>query len=54
MDGLVTAFIEQPMSAAAFNKELLEKGILLSHLVLRKESLEEQFLQLTDDLNDAN
>ncbi|QXP61491.1 ABC transporter ATP-binding protein [Olleya sp. HaHaR_3_96] len=54
VDGLVTAFIEQPMSAAAFNKELLEKGILLSHLVLRKESLEEQFLQLTDDLNDAN
>ena len=54
LDGLVTAFIDQPMSAAAFNKELLEKGILLSHLVLRKESLEEQFLQLTDDLNDAN
>ncbi|AUC75598.1 ABC transporter ATP-binding protein [Olleya sp. Bg11-27] len=54
VDGLITAFIEQPMSAAAFNKELLEKGILLSHLVLRKESLEEQFLQLTDDLNDAN
>ena len=54
LDGLVTAFVDQPMSAAAFNKELLEKGILLSHLVLRKESLEEQFLQLTDDLNDAN
>ncbi|WP_272023912.1 ABC transporter ATP-binding protein [Olleya namhaensis] len=54
LEGLVTAFIDQPMSAAAFNKELLEKGILLSHLVLRKESLEEQFLQLTDDLNDAN
>ena len=54
LEGLVTAFIDQPMSAAAFNKELIEKGILLSHLVLRKESLEEQFLQLTDDLNDAN
>ncbi|PKG51837.1 ABC transporter ATP-binding protein [Olleya sp. 1-3] len=54
LEDLVTAFIDQPMSAAAFNKELLEKGILLSHLVLRKESLEEQFLQLTDDLNDAN
>ncbi|QCE40289.1 ABC transporter ATP-binding protein [Psychroserpens sp. NJDZ02] len=54
VDGLVTAFIEQPMSAAAFNKELFENGILLSHLILRKESLEEQFLQLTDNLEDAN
>ncbi len=51
---LITAFLNAPMSASAFNKELLEKGIALSHLVLRKESLEEQFLQLTDNLEDQN
>ena len=28
---------------------MFEKGITLSHLVQRKESLEEQFLQLTDN-----
>lgn len=48
---LVTAFLDQPMSATAFNKECHDKGITLSHLVLRKESLEEQFLQLTDQLS---
>lgn len=46
---LVTAFLSAPMSAAAFNKLMFEKGIALSHLVQRKESLEEQFLQLTDN-----
>lgn len=46
--GLITAFLETPISASEFNKELVDKGILLSHLVLRKESLEEQFLKLTD------
>ncbi|MGB6268453.1 MAG: ABC transporter ATP-binding protein [Olleya sp.] len=53
-DDLITAFLNAPMSASDFNKELLNKGIALSHLVLRKESLEEQFLQLTDHLNDSN
>ncbi len=48
-DGLITAFLESPISASAFNKELLSKGISLLHLVQRKESLEEQFLQLTDN-----
>jgi len=54
LDDLVTAFLDAPMSASDFNKELLNKGIALSHLVLRKESLEEQFLQLTDNLDNAN
>lgn len=45
---LITAFLNELMSAADFNKLMFEKGILLSHLVKRKESLEEQFLQLTD------
>lgn len=47
-DGLVTAFLIEPMSASEFNKFMFDKGIFLSHLVKRKESLEEQFLQLTD------
>ena len=48
-DGLITAFLNQPMDATTFNKLAFEKGIALSHLVKRKESLEEQFLQLTDN-----
>lgn len=45
---LITAFLAEPMEAATFNKLMFDKGIVLSHLVKRKESLEEQFLQLTD------
>ncbi|MDO7171503.1 ABC transporter ATP-binding protein [Mariniflexile sp. AS56] len=47
-DNLVTAFLNEPMKSEDFNKLLFEKGIILTHLVQRKESLEEQFLQLTD------
>ncbi|PHQ58893.1 MAG: ABC transporter ATP-binding protein, partial [Maribacter sp.] len=46
---LITAFLNEDMSAGAFNKMLFEKGIILSHLVKRKESLEEQFLTLTEN-----
>ncbi len=45
-EGLVTAFLSEPMEADLMNSYLMEKGVLLSHLVKRKESLEEQFLQL--------
>ncbi|MBO3116202.1 ATP-binding cassette domain-containing protein [Winogradskyella sp. DF17] len=47
---LITGFLAEPMSAPEFNKVMFDKGIVLSHLVKRKESLEEQFLQLTDNL----
>ncbi len=40
--------LNTPMEAAELNKLLFEKGITLNHLVKRKESLEEQFLILTD------
>lgn len=50
-DNLITAFLNEPLSASEFNKLMFEKGIVLSHLVKRKESLEEQFLQLTDNLD---
>ncbi len=46
---LVVAFLKEPLEAAAFNKEMFEKGVILSHLVKRKESLEEQFLTLTNN-----
>ncbi|OZV70031.1 ABC transporter ATP-binding protein [Winogradskyella aurantia] len=47
---LITAFLNEPMSSPEFNKMMFDKNIILSHLVKRKESLEEQFLQLTDNL----
>lgn len=47
-DDLITAFLNKPLKSDDFNKQLFEKGIILTHLVQRKESLEEQFLQLTD------
>ncbi|WP_046759307.1 ABC transporter ATP-binding protein [Kordia jejudonensis] len=46
-DGLITAFLTAPMNAADFNQQMFKEGIVLSHLVQRKESLEEQFLILT-------
>ena len=45
---LITAFLDAPMEATEINRFIFEKGLVLSHLVKRKESLEEQFLQLTD------
>jgi ABC-2 type transport system ATP-binding protein len=47
-NGLITAFLNEPMDASEFNLLMFQNGITLSHLVKRKESLEEQFLQLTD------
>jgi ABC-2 type transport system ATP-binding protein len=47
-NGLITAFLNEPMDATEFNTFMFKKGITLSHLVKRKQSLEEQFLQLTD------
>ena len=39
--------LNEPMDATTFNEFLFKNGIILSHLVKRKESLEEQFLALT-------
>ncbi|OIQ29632.1 MAG: ABC transporter ATP-binding protein [Bacteroidetes bacterium MedPE-SWsnd-G2] len=46
---LITAFLNEPLDASKFNQLMFDKGIILSHLVKRKESLEEQFLKLTDN-----
>lgn len=45
------AHLNQPMDASEFNSKMHAKGIVLSHLVKRKESLEEQFLEITKNLN---
>ena len=46
-EGKVFAYLKKPLEAAALNKFLCDKNINLSHLVKRKNSLEEQFLELT-------
>lgn len=46
-NGLITAFLNEEMNAAVLNQELQQQGIILSHMVKRKKSLEEQFLTLT-------
>jgi ABC-2 type transport system ATP-binding protein len=43
----VFVYLGSPLEAAELNKFLCEKNINLSHLVKRKHSLEEQFLELT-------
>ncbi|MEP3836343.1 MAG: ATP-binding cassette domain-containing protein [Algibacter sp.] len=48
---LITAFLKEPMQSEDLNKYLFSQDIILTHLVQRKESLEEQFLQLTDNNN---
>ena len=46
-NGLVTAILKEEMNASELNKTLYAQGVVLSHLVKRKESLEDQFLTLT-------
>lgn len=48
-DDLIIARLENETTASEINKYLFEKGIILSHLVMRKPSLEEQFLNLTNN-----
>lgn len=45
------AILSEDLSAESLNKLLFEKGIVLNHLVKRKESLEQQFLQITQNQN---
>lgn len=45
--GTVTVMLLEKMDPGELNEYLFKKGIVLTHLVMRKESLEEQFLTLT-------
>ena len=47
----ITAFLNEPMDAETLNTYLFDNGLVLSQLVKRKESLEEQFLQLTNQIS---
>lgn len=47
-DGKLLAYLHSPLEAADLNRFLFEQNICLNHLVKRKSSLEEQFLQLTN------
>ncbi len=49
MDGKVLAYLKNPLESKELNRFLFEKNIVLSHLVKRKNSLEEQFLELTNN-----
>ncbi|MGB5172069.1 ABC transporter ATP-binding protein [Eudoraea sp.] len=46
-NGLITVFLEEEMKAEDLNSQLFKENIILTHLVKRRESLEEQFLTLT-------
>lgn len=48
-DGLIKVILKEDLKAEDLNKILFEKGVLLSHLIKRRESLEEQFLTLTNN-----
>ena len=47
----LVAYLNQAMDATELNQKMHQNGIVLSHLVKRKESLEEQFLEITNNLN---
>ena len=41
------AYFKTQLDASLLNRYLIENGIYLNHLVFKKMSLEEQFLELT-------
>lgn len=50
-DEKVLVYLKLELEAAVLNEYLFEHNISLSHLVKRKNSLEEQFLELTNNSN---
>lgn len=46
-NGIIKAFLSEDINGDTLNKLLFDKGITVRHLVKRKESLEQQFLQIT-------
>jgi len=48
-DGKVLVYLNSELSASDLNQFLFSKNIVLSHLVKRKNSLEAQFLELTQN-----
>lgn len=48
-NGILVANLATELSASEINKFLFDNGVSLSHLVKRKPSLEQQFLDLTNN-----
>ncbi len=46
---IIVAHVDQGISTTDINEFLVAKGIVLSHLALRKQSLEQQFLELLQE-----
>lgn len=46
-EGKVLVYLKNPLDAGELNKYLFQNNIFLNHLVKRKSSLEDQFLELT-------
>lgn len=47
--GMLIAYLAEPMEAATLNQLCFDNNIILSQLVKRKESLEQQFLSITNN-----
>jgi len=48
-EGKLTVYLKGPLEPAELNRYLATNGVYLNHLVKRKNSLEEQFIQLTSN-----
>ena len=48
-EGIISATLNKEITAAEMNKFIFEKGYVLSHLLKRKPSLEQQFLTITNN-----
>jgi len=46
-EGKIIVYLKSPLEASDLNRFLFERNIVLNHLVKRKSTLEEQFLELT-------
>jgi len=46
--GTVYFYVKEPIATKELNRYLFEQGVILDHLVKRKHSLEQQFLELTN------
>ena len=45
--GFIECLIDQELEAKDINKLAFEKGLLLSHITVKKQRLEQEFLQIT-------
>ncbi len=50
-ENIIIATLSKPVTASEINTHLFQNGVILSHLVKRKPSLEQQFLSLTNNKN---